>query len=207
MIISTRHTNSAVNRSRSVSRIRCGGLTLLEAMIAVTLSGMVLASVLSAFLMIGRTSFNATSYSQIEAETRRALELFGQDARLARDIRWHNNQSVTLTLPSATGVVTSVSYAFDGLVGSPTYGCFYRVAGDDPSATPRIVLVRDITELAFNRYKLEQPGVVANIAVNDLETKQLQLTLRSMRRGATTVAASQAALSASYILRNKRVTN
>lgn len=196
-----------MNPHHSVRRARCGGLTLLEAMISVALSGLVLASVLSTFLMIGRTSFNSTSYSQIEAETRRALETFGQDARLARDIRWHNDQSVTLKHAGASGAVTSVSYAYDNVAGSPTQGCFYRVIGDDPLATPRLVLVRDVTEVTFNRYKLEQPGVVSNTAANDLETKQLQLTLRSMRRGATTVAASQAALSASYILRNKRVTN
>ncbi|HEX2852095.1 MAG TPA: prepilin-type N-terminal cleavage/methylation domain-containing protein [Opitutaceae bacterium] len=207
MTTSTPRTNFPADRRRPTLRAR-GGLTLVEAMISVALSGMVLAAVLSAFLMIGRTSFNSTSYSQIEAETRRALETFGQDARVARDIRWHDNQTVTLTLPAAAaGTTTPVSYAYDGVAGSPTYQCFYRVASDDPAANPRTVLVRDVTELAFNRFKLEQPGVVANTAANDLETKQLQLTLRSVRRGATTVAASQAALSASYILRNKRVTN
>jgi type II secretory pathway component PulJ len=196
-----------MNRKASARRTRCGGLTLLEAMISVALGGLVLASVLSTFLMIGRTNFNSTSYSQIEAETRRALEIFGQDARIARDIRWHNNQSVTLTLPGIGGATTSASYVYDTVVGSPTHGCFYRVLSADPAATPRMVLARDVSELNFNRYKLEQPGVPSNQAANDLETKQLRLTLRSVRRGATTVATSQAGLSASYILRNKRVSN
>jgi hypothetical protein len=73
--------------------------------------------------------------------------------------------------------------------------------------TPRQILVREVSELFFQRYKLEQTGTPVNEALNDLETKQLQLTLRATRRGATTAIASQAGLSARYILRNKRVSN
>ena len=62
-------------------------------------------------------------------------------------------------------------------------------------------------DFAFHRYKVEQPGVADNTATNDLETKQVQLNLRAVRTGATTVAATQTAISARFILRNKRVSN
>jgi hypothetical protein len=41
--------------------------------------------------------------------------------------------------------------------------------------------------------------------VNDLETKQIQLTLRTVRTGVTTVNATNAVLSARVVLRNKQV--
>ena len=65
------------------------------------------------------------------------------------------------------------------------------------------MLVRNVTEFAFRRYKVVN-GVDFS-AANDLETKQIQITLRSVRTGATTVAATNAVLSARVVLRNKSV--
>jgi Tfp pilus assembly protein PilW len=177
-------------------------------MIAAALSTFVLAGVLSAFLMIGRTGYNASSYSELERETRKGLEAFAQDARQASDVHWNSSQSITLTLPTATNATTQVTYAYDSTTGSPTYSCFYRLPGAATSTEARQVLVHNVAaDFAFQRYKLEQTGVSSNTAANDLETKKVQLTFRSSRTGVTTVAANQASISASYILRNKKVSN
>ena len=177
-------------------------------MIAASLSSVVLAGVLSAFLMIGRTGYNATSYSELSHETGNALDVFAQDARQACDLRWNSAQSITLTLPTATNATTQVTYAYDPTAGSRTYHCFYRLLGDADSKAARNVLVHNVsTDFAFQRYKLEQAGVTDNTAANDLETKQIRLTLRASRTGATTVAANHAAVSSSFILRNKKVSN
>ncbi len=177
-------------------------------MIAATLSTFVLAGVLSAFLMIGRSGFLASSYSELEHQTRVALEIFGEDVRKSADIHWNSSQSVTLSVATSTSAVTAVTYAYDADRASATYGAFYRVLGDADSTQPRRVLIRNVaSDFAFQRFKLEQAAVVDNTATSDLETKQIQVTLRATRTGATTVAANQSALSARYILRNKRVSN
>lgn len=205
MTTSTPRTDS---RTPAARRARSGGFSLTEVMVAATLSLLVLTGVLSAFLMIGRSGFLASSYSELENETRRGLAIFGDDARQATDIHWNSSQSVTLTLPTATNAQSLVTYAYDSDRDSLTAGCFYRVLGDDASTLPRLILVHRVaSDFAFQRFKLEQPGVDDNSASSDLETKQLQLTLRAMRAGATTVAANQSALSACYILRNKPVSN
>ncbi|MEO7412338.1 MAG: prepilin-type N-terminal cleavage/methylation domain-containing protein [Opitutaceae bacterium] len=192
----------------SPSRIYPGkGFTLVEAMIATALSAVVLAGIISSFLMIGRTSLSSSRYSQNEAETRRALEFFGQDARLASNILWTNDHNITLTIAPTAGSLSLVTYAYDNQPASDAFGCFYRQVTTNGITTPKQILAREVSELFFQRYKLEQTGAPANEAANDLETKQLQLTLRATRRGATTTIASQAGLSARYILRNKRVSN
>jgi len=179
-----------------------------EVMIAVTISGFVLAGILSAFLMIGRSGFAASGYSELEAETRRGLEIFGEDARKATDIQWNSSQSVTLFVASSTNATPAVTYAYDSDPASATYQCFYRLLGAADSTQPRLVLIHRVaSDFAFARYKLEQAGVDDNHAATDLETKQLEVTLRASRVGTTTVAANQAALSARYVLRNKRVAN
>jgi Tfp pilus assembly protein PilW len=200
MTISTPRTDS-----RRAAR---AGFTLTELMVAASLSLMVLAGVLSAFLMIGRSGFLASSYSELERETRRGLEIFGDDARKAGDIHWNSSQSVTFTLVTASNATTLVTYAYDSDPASATSGSFYRVVGDSDSTHPRLVLVHRVAaDFAFQRFKLEQAGVDDNTAASDLETKQIQIAMRASRTGATTVAANQSALSACYILRNKRVSN
>jgi hypothetical protein len=176
--------------------------------ISATLSAFILTGVLSAFLMMGRGGFLANAYTELDAETRRGLEVFGADAREARDIQWSNSQSVTLSVVSGGSTVSQVTYAYDSDSGSPTYQCFYRVLGNATSTLPRRVLVHHVaSDFAFQRFKLVQPGVVDNSASSDSETKQLQVTFRALRVGSNAPTATQSAISASYILRNKRVAN
>lgn len=191
-----------------IKRPRTRGFTLTEVMVSATLSAFILAGVLSAFVMIGRSGFLASSYSELQDETRRGLEIFGDEARKAADIRWNSPQSITLFVATAGSGHRTVTYAYDTTAGSPTHLCFYRVLGDAASTEPRRVLVRNVaSDFAFQRFKLEQAPGTDNTAATDLETKQIQVTFRATRTGATTVATNQSSISARYILRNKRVSN
>ena len=182
---------------------RARAFTLVEVLIASTLSTFVLAGVLSAFLFLARTGFRSSGYSEMEAEMRRGLDTFARDTRSATDVRWNSAQSITLTVGGRP-----VTYAYDGAATSGTYQSFYRVEGDASSSLARTVLVRSVTpDFAFQRYKLAQPGVTDNAANNDRETKLLSLTLRAARTSVATTGASNSAISARYVLRNKRVAN
>lgn len=184
------------------------GFTLAEVMIAATIAVFVLAGVFSSFLLLSRSGLLASSYSELERETRRGLDLFGTDAREACDIQWNSNQCITLMEPTPTNNMVLVTYAYDGDAKSPTFGCFYRLLGDSASTGPRLVLMHNVaSDFTFQRFKLVQPGIDDNTATNDLETKQIQVTLHASRAQATAGAANQSAISACYILRNKRLTN
>lgn len=187
----------------SASRHPARGFTLVEVLIASTLSAFVLAGVLSSFLFIARTSFRASAYSEMESEVRRGLETISRDIRNASDVRWNSAQSVTLTVNGAP-----VTYAYDGSAASASYRSFYRVPGDAGSTQPRTVLIRGLEpDFAFRRYKVVQPGVSDNTAHSDAETKQLQLILRARQTNLATTGASQAVVSSRYVLRNKQVAN
>jgi hypothetical protein len=180
--------------------------TLTEVMLAATLSAFVLAGVLSTVWLIGRSGLNTAHYGELETEARRALETFAEDARQAIAIHWNSGQSITLTVPTANDAVRSVTYGYDSDTNSATCGCFFLES--DPAAGPpvRRVLMRGVSEdFAFHRYKREQAGA-ADSAANDLETRQIQVSLRAVRTAMTT-AATQTVVSARYVLRNKRVNN
>jgi Tfp pilus assembly protein PilV len=192
------HPAGGLAAPKPARRASEGGFTLSEVLIASSLATLVLAGVLSAFLFLARTSFRSSGYSEMDAEVRRGLDAFARDTRSATEVRWNSAQSITLTVNGAP-----VTYAYDNDTASGTYRSFYRLAGE-----ARTVLVREVTpDFAFRRYKLEQPGVSDNTAGNDSETKLLQLSLRAARTSGATVGATQAAVSARYLLRNKRVAN
>ncbi len=171
--------------------------TLAEVMIGATLGTIVLAAVLSSFLMLGRTGYNAANYAVMESESRRALEMFSADARMSNNITWNSSNSVTLRVVTG-GSTQLVTYAY-----STSTKNFTRKLGNAASTNPELVLVRNVTEFSFRRYKVING--VDYTAANDLETKQIQITLRAVRTGVTTVAATNAVLSARVVLRNKVV--
>ncbi|MBI5766296.1 MAG: prepilin-type N-terminal cleavage/methylation domain-containing protein [Verrucomicrobia bacterium] len=182
--------------------MRQAGFTLVEMMVAAGLSGFILVGVLGTFLMIGRDGYNAASYSIMEAEARRALETFSEEARMASNIVWHSANSVTFRVAGASSYL--VTYTYDSSTSGPTAQCFYRLPGGPSSTSDKLILVRNVREFSFRRYKVING--VDYTANNDLETKQIQITLRSVRQGVTTVATTNAVLSARVVLRNKVVT-
>ena len=127
---------------------RAGGFTLVEVMIGATLGTMVLAGVVTTFLMLGRSGANIANYCTMEAESRRALEELSQDLRMAKNVTWNSAQSVTLQVPenyTATG--NQVTYALDSTTGS-----FYRMPGVASDSNARLTLIRSVASCTFARF-------------------------------------------------------
>lgn len=169
-------------------------------MIAATLSVFTLAGVLSTFLLIGRSALGSSNYSTMENEIRNALELFAGDARNASGIRWGGSQSITLLMPSGTKP-SQVTYCYVAAQSS-NLGTFRRETDDGAAA--RVLVNNVANDFTFARYKLNGASS-DNIAANDLETKQIQLSLRALSLSDGSPGASQTAISTSYVLRNKNV--
>lgn len=171
-------------------------------MVSTALSSVLMTGVLSSFVLMGQNSYNAANYSVMEAESRRALAAFTEEARMADNITWTSGSSVTLSVVNNTSTYL-VTYAYDTATTGTTARSFYRKLGAASSTSPSQVLVRNVSDFAFRRYKIVNGADYS--AANDLETKQIQITLRTVRSGATTVNATNAVLSARVVLRNKRV--
>lgn len=190
-------TRSTAARSRSW----CRGFTLAEVMIAGSVGTLVLAGVLSSFLMITRSSQRLYFYNGMEAESRRTLEEFAQDVRMASDSVYNSASSVTLTVPdNYTANGNQVTYAFGSVtLNSVTYAnCFYRRPGNASSTATPTILIRNVTDCAFNRY-----DVLGNATSLDSATKRIELALHVSSTRSTLVAATDNIVSATYLLRNK----
>lgn len=207
-------TSPRPSPSHPLAGRRRRGFTLVEVMIGATIAAFILLAVLSSFLMIGRNGYNMANYSIMEAEARRALETFSAEARMANNIVWNSERSITLTIPLSSGSYR-VSYIYDNSAENEsnpaaTGKTFYReqitspVGSGQPAVGTKRILCRKVTEFSFGRYKVING--VDYTANNDLETKQIQISLRAVRTGYTTVATTNAVLSARVVLRNKAVT-
>jgi hypothetical protein len=159
-----------------------------------TLSTIILAGVLSAFLMLGRSGANAANYSVSESEIRRGIEDFSQDVRMANNIIWNSATSITLTVPNNYAAsANQVTYACD-----PATQQFYRMPGTAASTAAKTIYVRNISTFEFSRFNRLDAA-----ASNDFETKRIQVSMNVRRSAATLVAANTTLVSASFILRNK----
>jgi len=121
---------------------------------------------------------------------------------MAKNCTWNDTTrvqagySITLTLPPVTsgGADTQVTYYYDSTALS-----FCTKSGAATSTATPTVLITGVQTFGFDRYKIGTLGA----ATNDLETKQIQLTLTATRTSITAVTASNMVLSARFIMRNK----
>jgi prepilin-type N-terminal cleavage/methylation domain-containing protein len=193
---SHRPTNSS---SRRLGR---NGFTLVEVMIACTLGAIVLAGVLSSVLMITRSGARLYMYNGMEADSRKTLEGFAMDVRMANASVLNSSTSVTLTVPDNYAAnANQVTYSYGSVtIGAMTYNnCFYRSPADTSSAVGSVrILISNVTSCNFVGY-----NVLDGVAANDAATKRIELTLTVSTTGNTLVAATDNIVSANYMLRNK----
>lgn len=203
----TRHVNPSpcrraagrVGSSRVRPRAR-RAFTLSEVLIASALSTLVVAGVLTAFLFLGRTGLAAGKYQAMEHELRRGMDLFSDDARRATAVRWTSAWQLAFDLPTATGGPDTVTYQFEPANATALTGRLVRIDGSGK----RRVLVNNVSrDFEFKRYRLDGAGGGEAPASNDLETRQVQISLRTLADTPGGPALTQAAISARYLLRNK----
>jgi type II secretory pathway pseudopilin PulG len=184
---------------------RLAGFTLVEVLIAASLGTMIMAGVLSAFLMLVRSGMRVSNYSVMETETRRAFERLGIDARMANNFVSNYTGSVitsfTLTIPSND--LTSqrqVTYGIDTSDSSDLK--LYVVPGNNPAATAgRLVLVSKVVGLTFLRYDTAGNLIPAS-TTSDAGVKHVQASLSVRRSGSGVAAATQVIRSSAFTLRN-----
>ncbi|MDO8541398.1 MAG: hypothetical protein Q7S40_13245 [Opitutaceae bacterium] len=166
-------------------------------MIGASLSTFILAGVLSTFLFLGRSGANMRNYNDMEAQARKALELFAEDTRQASSVSWASSSSLTLTVNSII-----ITYTYDS-----TAGTFSRAV---TTGTPTTLLT-GITQFNFLAYTISGTSIsdfstAAARTIANNTTKQVQISLSAARTSTTVTSATNIVLSARYVLRNKRVT-
>lgn len=185
------------------ARDRARGFTLVELLVAATLSGLVLAGVATTALQIARGGVRMNQYAEMGTQARRGIEQLEGDLKSASAITWNNASDITLTIPTTGGSTRQVTYAWTGATQA-----FFLVPGASSAATAgRVVLIRDLPAradgsagLVFSRYDL-----AGSAAPTDAATKSLQVTVYVARSARGMANTTDTAVSAIFVLRNKPV--
>jgi prepilin-type N-terminal cleavage/methylation domain-containing protein len=199
--------------------------TLVEVMVAAAISSLMLAGVVTTFLLLGRTGANINNYSEAEASARQALEQFSREAHMAYSVSGNTTTSVTLALPDTTTNRTGNDTA------SGAYLVTYNFDTDDPdnpncklltrtiNSAPPETLVKGVKQLGsipfINYYKLVNASTVPstgegygtvvtnNTAGGVAEIRQIEFSFSLTRKSVTVATATNKVISARFILRNK----
>ena len=174
--------------------------TVVELLVAATVSGIVLTGVLATTVELARSSMRVTHYADMDMQVRRAFEQLGVDLKAASNLTWNSATDITVTVPRSDGTSEQFTYAW-----SSSTETFYRVPGaSSASYTGRRDLIRGIpsaanggTGLAFAR--LDSGG---NATSSDAATKRLQISL-TVSRNVGTAAKTRTVAATVFTLRNK----
>lgn len=177
------------------------GFTLVEVIVAMTIGVFILASSYATIMSLAKGSESMINFSEMNGQTRTALELFGRDSRMARDVESATANTVRLER-SISGTVYDVVYAY-----VPTAGTFTRTVYEDDTTTiaglpdANKTLLFDVDELALTYYTLRHDETVKPISI-----KHVQLEAK-LERKVLNIANTNYIISARFMMRNKDVSN
>lgn len=162
------------------------GFTLAELLVALAIMSIVLASMYPAIIQLAQGSESVVNYTEMNTLTRNALERFGRDARMARNIKLATDYRVILDVQGV-----DVEYRY-----YPDVGAFYREVNGNQQ-----LLLTDSEDLLFSFYDLRQ-----NPTTDINEVKHVQLEAE-MQRQVLQLFNTNYIISARFMMRNRRVSD
>jgi prepilin-type N-terminal cleavage/methylation domain-containing protein len=173
----------------SVHSSRRRGFTLVELMVATSVSAIVFAGILAAYLFMGRNLTRLVNTQQQEAQSRRALRQFTQDVSAGTQISVPASGQLWVTKPTASGT-TTIKYVY-----SSGTGTLVRNDGADQK------ILSSLTALSYVFYSESGATVTAS---NLQSAKSVQLTFSSSIGTSNAGTQSQiTTVSPRVVLRNK----
>jgi type II secretory pathway component PulJ len=178
---------------------RRSAFTLLETLVATSLSSMLFAACVSTFLYIARSQYSVVNYMQMSSQARTGLEQLSRDVRMAGNVGTFGGANLTLRVPDGSGGITGVTYTYyPDAAASPAdwRGCLVRASG-----SANTVVFDHLTGFEFNYFNSQS---VATTSAAELKQVQVRLSARHF------VALAQNSfyiVSAQFTMRSKPTTH
>lgn len=191
MTISTAHSPDS-NRHRRPSAERKAGFTLPELLVAMAIAAMLLATATSLIMTMIKGSQSLVNYSEMNMESRHALERLGRHVRSAQDVGLNTTSTLlVMTCIDDWDNPYTITYKYDAGAATLT---------ETIGSTSEIIL-RDVSSLTFDYYTLRHVKTVKPIEIKhvQLEAELLREVLDQNNRNYI--------ISAQFMMRNRRVSN
>lgn len=177
---------SASRRHRSSP----AGFTLVEVIVAVALSAIIFAGILSGYTFLARNFTRLLNTQGQDTKSRKAVYIFSQDISKAVQVASAADTHLTLLLPVSGGTTSSVSYDYNSTDGTLTR--------TDSSSS--VVLLSNLTYLDFNYFNKAGGAVTSG----PLSVKEVEVSFSTALGTASNGTQSRyTAVSPRLVLRNK----
>lgn len=177
-----------MNRKRKLAK---SGFTLVEVLLAMTITGMILAASTGSLVFLAKSTKGIGNYQEMNMDSRFALEDFGSDARMTMEVITAGASILSLDVYNSTGGVSRIIYRFD-----QDAAALLRTVG---GATE--VVLEDVVSLNFIYYDLH-----GNPTTNVLSVKEVQIRTE-MQRSVLRVTNTNEIISARFMMRNRSVSS
>ena len=190
--------------------VRSRGFTVVELLIGLFLAMFLTTAVLASYTFLVRSLIRSSNQQQLEAQSRKALQMLSQDVRMATDVSAASTSQLTLTVPKVdaqgnvmtdgNGNVITKVVTYNASTGTLT-----RTDPDFSSGTP-LTLLTGVSNFSFNY--LDKQGSQVN-ASYPLRIKQIEVSGFTTTCGAPSAGtqSSHTGASARWVLRSKHIVN
>jgi prepilin-type N-terminal cleavage/methylation domain-containing protein len=173
------------------------GFSLLELMIALSLSAIVLAAIIAAYLFVGRNLTRLVNLQQQETKSRRTLKMFTTDLSAAISLTTSTDTQIVLTKPTAASTET-VTYTYTA--GAGNTGTFTRT-----DSTGTLTLLTNLSAFDFSYYS-ESGNAIANSSPQSVKSVEFTFTSK-VGTSSIGTETSSTIVSPRVVLRNKPALN
>ncbi len=160
-------------------------------MVATTISAVVFAGIMAAYLFLGRNLTRLVNVQQEEVESRRALRLVTADVSAAIALTTASSSVMVLTKPTSGGT-TTVTYTY-----SSGGGTLVRTEGGG-----NVTVLTGLTAFTFTYYN--EGGTAITSTTNSMKSVEMSFTSSAGSSGSGTLA-RYSTVSPRMILRNKQL--
>ncbi|MGZ0656954.1 PilW family protein [Coraliomargarita sp. W4R53] len=167
------------------------GMTLVELLVAISLTMMLSAVVFTFFLTFAKATLTMADYSDFDMSTGKLLQNFSRDVREAEAITWVNYNSFKL-------LKKGIDYTY-------TYDSDKEEVTRQQTGESSVTLASNVSELDFIAYDITGTPIAPSSSFAPLNesTKMMQIVGEFRKDPTARAATTSKFASARYILRNK----
>lgn len=176
------------------------GFSLVEVIVAVTLSLLILGGVMSTFIMFVRSSIRIANYDRMEAQAARSLEILARDLRMAQGIVTEDTPKV----PASARNILKITLTVPDAIGTGTTPVVYQFTGSTFTRTAGLKTETLVTDIATNTGRFYAYNLVQAAAATDYETNQIKISMTASPDSKGLYAnTTKRIISARFVLRNR----
>ena len=197
---------SPTRNNSSADALDPPGFTLVELLIGLFLATILTLAMLLSYTFLVRSLIRSSNQQQLEAQSRRALQMLGQDVRAATSVPSfslsQDNSQIILRLPNGGSTVdVTYSYVYDTNASS---GTLTRTVGSGSPLTLLTGIARLPSSQSFFNC-LDKQGL--SVTTYPLGIKQIEVNGFTLTRGTATIGtqSSYTGASARLALRSKHL--